>query len=438
MAPTLADVPTAPGRFLVLGHLKPLLLTPLPFVRSLRRHGGMVRVYFGNRPVYFLTTPGLLRELLVGHGSDFDKGSIFDQGKAFVGEGLITSAGQLHRQQRRLIQPAFSASAVERYIPAMRESALREISRWQDGRPVEILEAMMRVAFGAITAVIFSGDMDPTAEQRLLRHLRLLIRGAMVRALAPRALARVPIRLNRGYPAAVLAVRGIIDQTLAAAQLAGGRRPDLVQALQATGMDQQQLKDELVSIMIAGTETTGGAMAWVLYEIAHRPEVGRRVQEEVDRIVADGPITSGDLTQLEYTQRLLSEVLRSRSVWLSTRRALRPVELDGIPVPVGTELAFSLYAIHHDPDLFPRPDEFDVDRWLPEVARRLPRGSFIPFLDGNRKCLGDSFAWLEMLTVVATIAARWNLRLPPRSRVREVPVATIRPSNLRMVPVARR
>jgi cytochrome P450 len=202
-------------------------------------------------------------------------------------------------------------------------------------------------------------------------------------------------------------------------------------------MDQRQLFDELVSIMIAGTETTGGAMAWVFYELAHRPEIGDRVFDEVDRVVGTRAVTAADLANLEYTQRVMCEVLRRRAVWLSTRRALRPVELGGFDVPAGTELAFSLYALHHDPEIYPRPDEFDVDRWLPEVAQTRPRGCFIPFLEGSRKCLGHTFAWTEMATVVATIAARWRLYLSPGLRVREVPLATIRPSRLTMLPVPR-
>jgi cytochrome P450 len=145
----------------------------------------------------------------------------------------------------------------------------------------------------------------------------------------------------------------------------------------------------------------------------------------------------GDIAGLPYTQRVLCETLRLRGPWLSTRRALRPVRLSGVDVPAGTELAFSLYALHRDPRMFDQPDRYDVDRWLPEHAAHRPRGSFIPFLDGNRKCLGDSFAWTEMTVVLATIASRWRLRLAPGCRVREVPVATIRPSRLMMIPEPR-
>jgi cytochrome P450 len=425
----------------VLGHLGPLALRPLWFVRSLREQGDLVRIYFGGRPVYVVTSPELIRKLLVEHGTAFDKGSIFDEGKAFLGEGLITSAGELHRRQRRLIQPAFHSSRIAEYVPAMRDAALRVAAQWRPGRPVELDRAMMRAAFGAVTGVMFSGGMPADADDRLQRALRLLVQGAMLRAFAPQLADRLPV--HRRYARGVADVRGIVDELLVRCAATPDRRHDLVRHLQTArgpdaeeGMPAGQLRDELIGIMIAGTETTGGALAWVFYELAHRPDVAARVLDEVERVVGSAAVTAAHLAELSYTHRVLCEVLRRRATWLSTRRALRAVELGAVPIPAGTELAFSLYALHHDPDLYPHPDEFDVDRWLPEVERTRPRGAFMPFLEGNRKCLGHTFAWTELAVVVCTLAPRWRFVLTSR-RVREVPVATIRTSRLTVLPILR-
>lgn len=441
MTATLESVPTAPGRLPALGHLGPLVLRRLPFVRSLRAHGDLVRVYFGGRPVYVVTSPTLVRELLVEHGGEFDKGSIFDEGKAFLGEGLITSAGELHRRQRRLIQPEFTAARIRDYVPVMRETALRVTAEWRAGRPVRVDQAMLRVAFGTVTGVMFSGCLPPGAEDPLLRELRLLIQGALLRAFAPGLVRRLPGQ--RRYDRSVAEVRAITERLLDQCAAAPVRRADPIHRLHTVtgpgaehGMSPEQLRDELISIMIAGTETTGGALAWVLHELANRPEVADRVAGEVDRVVGDAPVTAEAVDELHYTHRVLCEVLRRRATWLSTRRALRPVTLGGVPVPTGTEFAFSLYALHHDPELYPRPEEFDVDRWLPESANARPRGTFMPFLEGTRKCLGHSFAWTELAVVVATLAGRWRFA-PGPGRVREVAVSTIRPSRLTLVPLPR-
>lgn len=442
MPADLDAVRTAPGGVPLFGHLPALLARPLPFVRALRKYGDVVRIHFGNRPVYAVTSPTLVRELLVVHANDCDKGSIFDEGKKFIGEGLITSAGELHRRQRRMIQPAFTRARIEQqFVPLMRDAALQLSGEWRAGQGIDVDKTMMSVAFRAITGVMFSGVMDPDAERRLLRSLKLLIRTSMVRALAPDFVKRLPLAMNREYTPATANVHGIIDELLRRCAADPDRPPDLVHLLQTArgpgaenGMSSRQVFDELINIMIAGTETTSGTLAWTWYELAKRPAVAARVYEEIDRVVGARPVTADDIAGLEYTQRVLCEVLRMRSIWISTRRALRPIELGGLTIPTGTEMSFSLYAVHHDPALYPQPDEFDTGRWLPEVERTRPRGSFIPFLDGNRKCLGDSFAWTEMLVVLATVAANWRLQLLPGTRVRQVPVATIRPSGLIMVP----
>lgn len=433
MSGSLDTVRTAPGRVPIFGHLPSLVVRPLSFVCSLRNYGDVVRIYFGDRPVYAVIGPALIRDLVVVHANDCDKGSVFEEGKAFIGEGLITSAGELHRRQRRIIQPAFTHQRVADYVPLMRNAAIELSAGWRPGEPVELGAAMMGVAFRAVTGVIFSGAMDPDAEQRLLRSLKLLIRTSMLRALAPHFVRRLPLPMNRDYPPAVADVHAIIDDLLARCAADPDRRPDLAHLLERSTMDREQRFDELISIMVAGTETTGGALAWTWYELATRPEVAARVYAEID-LLGERPVTASDVAALEYTERVLSEVLRLRSVWLSTRRALAPIRLGDWAIPAGTELMFSLYALHHDPALYPRPDEFDPDRWLPGVEQARPRGSFIPFLDGNRKCLGDSFAWTEMLVVLATIAGRWRLPLAPGVRVRQVPVATIRPSRMTVLP----
>lgn len=432
-------MPTAPGRLPLLGHLLPLTTRPLPYVTAMRERAPLVRLYFGRRPVYLVTSPPLIRELLVERGSDTDKGSVFDQGKAFLGEGLVTSAGDLHRRQRRVVQPAFHHTRIADYAEHMRRRITSVADGWSPHQRVDLNDAMLRLAFGVITTSMFAVDLPRTVEDHLQRVLPVLIRGALVRALLPPAAGRLPTPGNRRYARAVASTREMINEVLARCEAAPGRRPDLVTVLQeardpVTGaeMPRRQVADEMLSVMIAGTETTGGSLAWVFHDLASHPDVERKVHAELRAVVGDRPIGYDDVAKLEYTSRVLNESLRLRSIWLSTRRALRPIRLGDLDVPAGTELAFSLYAMHRDPHLFPDPHAYLPDRWLPPESTQRPRGSYIPFLDGNRKCMGDAFAWTEMLMAIATIAARWRLRPVPGQRVREVPVATIRPSRMVM------
>jgi cytochrome P450 len=444
MVDVLRSVPTAPGRLPVVGHLPWLVGRPLRFVRSLQRRGDLVRIYFGERPVYVITGAAMLREVLVDSGRHVDKGSIFDEGKAFLGNGVVTSAGELHRRQRRLVQPAFHHDRIAEYAATMRTAANDVAAGWRAHEPIDVGEAMLRLASTVVTRTMFSATLASEVEDQIHRGLPPLIRGAMVRAFAPRLVDRLPASLTARYAAGATGVRSILEKLLSAGESDVGRGEDLVAVLRAardrdTGMpmSEEQLRDELLNILIAGSETTGGAMGWMFHDLARHPAVERQVHDELDRVIGDRPVESDDIARLPYVRRVLCETLRLRGPWLSTRRALCPLRIGGIDVPAGTEFAFSLYAMHRDPQVFDDPDAFDVDRWLPRREAQRPRGSFIPFLDGNRKCLGDSFAWTEMVIVLATVARRWRLRIHPAARVREVPVATIRPGGLVMIPVPR-
>lgn len=443
-AATLGGVPTAPGRLPLLGHLLPLTVRPLDFVTSLRRRGPVVRVFFGGRPVYLVTSPSLLRELLVTHGSDTDKGSVFAQGKAFLGEGLVTSAGELHRRQRRMIQPAFHRARMPRYGEEMSRRAARLADGLRPFQPVDLDDLMIRYAFDVTAATLFDDGLPPAVGEHLHRVLPLLIRGAILRAMVPPAASRLLPLVDLRYRRAATRTRALVEEALRWWDAAPHRRSGLIGLLReardpATGarMPHDQLVDEVISIIVAGTETTGVSLSWIFYDLATNPDVERRVHEELRETVGDRPISYSDVAKLEYLSRVVNESLRLRGMWLSTRRALRPIRLGGVHVPAGTELAFSLYALHRDPEVFVDPGSYRVDRWSSAEAETRPRGCFIPFLDGNRKCLGDTFAWTELMLTVATVAARWRLRLVPGQRIRQVPVATVRPSRLTVVPEPR-
>jgi cytochrome P450 len=434
MVMTLDAVPTAAGRLPGLGHLVPLVARPLPFVRSLHRYGDIVRIYFGTVPVYLVTHPAPLRDVLVNHARDFDKGRLFDKGKAFLGEGLLTAAGEPHQRHRRLIQPAFHRHKIEQYAERMRAMAADVAGSWREGEPVDLNAAMNRLAFAVVTRSMFAVDVPRQAQERLHDGLPLLLRASMLRAFAPAGFERLPLPVHRRYAEAAASVRSVVDELLAVYRGGAAADDNLVALLDP--VDDGQLRDELVTLMIAGTETTGATMAWLFYELDRHDEVRERLHADVDEVVGDGPVRAGDVERLTYTPWVLRETLRLHSLWLSTRRALRPVRVGEVTVPAGTELAFSLDALHRHPDFHPDPAVFRPERWAPGGGAS--RDAYLPFLTGARQCVGDVFAWTEMLTVVATIASVWRLRLAPGARVHESVTATVRPGGLTMLPVARR
>jgi cytochrome P450 len=188
----------------------------------------------------------------------------------------------------------------------------------------------------------------------------------------------------------------------------------------ATGerMTDEQVCEELVTLFVAATETASAALTWTFHELARHPDIEARVHDEVDSVLGGGLFTAPDVGKLGYTRRVVQEVLRRYAAWLLMRRVVAPVELAGIELVPGAEVYYSPYALHHDPRLYPEPDVFDPDRWLPERFADLPRGAFIPFGAGNRLCMGEGYAWAELVIVLAAVTARWRLAPAPGHEVR--------------------
>lgn len=445
MPNTLRSVPSAPGRLPLLGHAVPLWRRPLAFLKSLQDVGDLVRVDLGTTRVYFVTNAELTQELLVTKGRSFDKGRFFERARVLVGNGIATSSGEVHRRHRRLMQPMFHQARIADYLAIMDRRARALADSWQPGRTVPVDQELYEFAVGTLTEALFSTEISRSAAETIRRDIPILIKNALIRAASPKILDRLPIPANRQFDAAARRLRGVVDEVVAAAsRTAAPDRIDLLSTLIAardadTGeaLSDEEIRDELVTIMFAGTETTASTLAWTFHELARHPEVEERLVAELDAAVGPGPVSFGELDKLEYLQRVLNEVTRLHAVPLLMRRATEPVEIGGREIPAGTEMGFSLYALHQDPRCFPEPERFDPDRWLPERNPGLPRGAFLPFGAGNRKCIGDAFAWTEIVITVATVLTRWRLCSVPGHQVREVAAAVAHPDRLPMTAVAR-
>ncbi|HKR50674.1 MAG TPA: cytochrome P450, partial [Pseudonocardiaceae bacterium] len=249
---------------------------------------------------------------------------------------------------------------------------------------------------------------------------------------------------NRRFDEAAARFRRVVAGVIAAARADRKDRGDLLSMLllardEDTGesMTDEQVHDEIVTILTAGTETTAVALAWLFYELGQHPDIERRFHAEIDRVLAGRRATFDDIPRLEYTQRIITEILRKYPILILMRRARTDVDLGGVHIQPGTEVAFSQYALHHDPHLYPDPERFDPDRWLPDRATTLPRGAFIPFGAGPHHCPGYSFAETEIAIVAATVAARWRL-VPVAGRpIRSRMAVTMHPRQLPMITMPR-
>ncbi|EFL20031.1 cytochrome P450 [Streptomyces sp. C] len=432
----------APGGLPVLGHALQLQRRPLEFLASLPAHGDVVTLRFGPVPVYLVCHPELARRVLQD-GRTFDKGGlVFDKAKVFLGNGLATCPRADHRRQRRLVQPAFHPDRITAYTEVVLRETTRMMEGWQPGQAVEIRAQMHRLSAQITARTLLSTDFGGADANELASCMAIVSKGLYRQMLMPvAALQRLPTPANRRFHQALARLRALISRVVADYRRHPGDRGDLLSALLAARdedsgatLDDQEIHDQVLTLMGAGSETSGNALAWTFHYLGTHPDVETRLHAELDAVLAGRAPHIGDLPQLDVVRRAFTETLRLRPPgWLATRITTTATELAGRPIPAGANVAVSHYALHHDRRWFPHPEHFDPDRWLPERAHRVPRGAMIPFGAGSRKCIGDTLALTSAALVMAAIANRWRLGHQPGPTLRAVPRMTLGLSPLHML-----
>ncbi|PWS53208.1 cytochrome P450, partial [Streptomyces sp. FT05W] len=330
---------------------------------------------------------------------------------------------------------------IARYVDIMRAETNAAVDTWVPGRQLDVREAMVELSLDMLAKTIFAGSLDEATFRRLRDDLSVVMNGVGARVMLPDWMERLPLPFNRRFNAARDAVRATINHAVAELQEAGQDTGDMLSLLlQATDEETgepltgHQISSEILTLAVAGTETTASVLAWALHEITRDTEIERAVLDELDAVVGDRPITFEDLPRLPYLDRVVRETLRLHHTgWLVTRRTVTRTRLGAWSVPAGTELAYCQHALHRDPELFPEPLTFDPDRWLDEAqAEAFTPGAFLPFGAGKHKCIGDRFALTELLTAVATIIRRVRFEPLAGQEVWPVARATVRPSPVLM------
>ncbi|MFD3919537.1 cytochrome P450 [Streptomyces sp. NPDC058595] len=436
--------PMAPGKLPLIGHAVPLIRDRLAFVQRLRKHGPVVRVAVGPKTLTVVNSPELMHKMLTSQADEFTKGLLFEKLKLFGKDALPVAEGKPHLRRRRLMQPAFHRQQVAGYVDTMREAVEPYVAGWDGGTPLDVKTEMQLMAQGVVMSALFSAAPRREPAHTILDSVDTVFKTALRRALLPiSALERLPTRRNRRAEAASTALRTAVADIITEHRAHPHTYDDIVSLLLTAQDDtgatlpDDEILSEIVALLAAGSETTAVVLAWLFHELGRNPEMERRLHEEVDSVLAEGPLTAERIPRLVYTRMLVSETLRLYSpAWLVTRQAVSDVRLGEFTLPAGSDVIWSAYALHRDPGIYPDPLRFDADRWLPERPQP-PKGGFIPFGSGKRMCIGDAFAWTETVIITALVASRWRLR-PTPGAVRPVGAISTHPSSLRMVPELRR
>ena len=359
-----------------------------------------------------------------------------------LGEGLLTSEDPLHRQHRKLILPAFHHHRLQGYADTAVGLTERTAAGWQDGEVFALDREMMRLTLEIAAETLFGAHVEwaVTRISRALDTAMRVFRRRMVNPLADVLLA-LPLpesrRIRRARADLDRVVYGIIEARRAERRA----RPDLLGLLleaqdEDTGahLTDAEVRDEVMTLFLAGHETTANALAWTHVLLARHPDAAARLHAEVDAVLGDRPAGFDDLRDLAFTRQVFSEALRLYPpAWAISRLAVRDTILGGHRIPEGSILTISPYVLHHDARLWANPETFDPDRFAPEADIKRHKFAFLPFSAGPRGCIGEQFAWMEGVLVTATLAQRWRLRLPDERPIPLQPSVTLRPG--RSVPV---
>ncbi|MET0406092.1 MAG: cytochrome P450 [Cystobacter sp.] len=433
-------MPPGPRGHWLLGNLPERRSDPLSlFLRGRERYGDVVRYPMGPLVMYQLSHPDDVKRVLVDNAQNYQKTALMRRLGAVLGEGLLLSEGELWKRQRRLAQPAFHRERLQGmtgHITRLIEEALPHWDALADrGEPFDLAAELMRLVLSLTGQVLFGADLSGSASDmgRAVTTVLEEMNRRVLSALPLPALLPLPgqLRLRSALRVLDRIVYGIIDGRHRQAD----SRPDLLSLLMdardadtGEGMSDRQLRDEVMTLILAGHETTANALAWTFHLLQGHPEAEGRLVDEVSSVLGGRVPTFQDVPLLRYTARVFDESMRLYPpAWLISRVALADDVLGGYPLPAGSIVVMLPYVIHRHPDYWERPDVFDPDRFLPERSRTRPRYAWLPFGGGQRMCIGSGLALLEAHLTLAMLARRYHFQAMPGHPVVPQALVTLRP-----------
>ena len=455
-----------PGKF-----IRQFIHDPIKTLSTISQKYGDIS-YFKLGPkqhVYLINNPDYIEKVLIYDHRNFKKGKRLQVAKTLLGEGLVTSEGDFHNRQRRLIQPIFHPRQIMAYAKIMTDYAIRFRDRWKNEDTLDISQEMMQLTLGIICKSVLNYDVESEAKQvgkalTTTRNYSKRLQSPIGHVLdkipilpAPRGAREAKKELdslvyglisdrrhqqesnNKRYDDLLSRLLQVQDSNLAgpaASSNSGGAQSS---SLLNGKISDKQVRDEVMTILIAGHETTANALAWTFYLLSKYPDVEKKLHGEIDSVL--GAIddrnahvdskkipTVDDIPKLQYTEKVLRESMRLYPpVWTMGRYVENDYNVAEYTIPAGSSILMSQYVMHHDPRYYEEPEQFNPDRWTAEFKTQLPRFSYFPFGGGIRGCIGEPFAWMEGILIIATITQMWKMRLVPGQRIKLDPAITLRP-----------
>jgi cytochrome P450 len=476
--PSPVNYPPGPSSRLPLNLFFNFLRDPLTVLHNLsKEYGDISHFKFGGQHIYLINHPDYIKDVLVTYNNNFIKSRGLQLAKRILGEGLLTSEGELHHSQRQLIQPIFQPDEISKYANIMTDYAQDIFSLWNDDHhgTIDIHREFMHLTLAIVSKAFFNVSIEESETKEIDQYVTTIIE-YFNRARIPFAgiIEKLPLPNNMRFRHAKkqldtiiyriidshrrnsnsnhhhnkqdgsyphkdlisLLLQGQIDAYISANEnnkSANKRNINKIDNIINTN-NKQQLRDNVTTIFLAGHETVANALTWTFYLLSQNPKEEKMLHNEVDSVLDDDNNddhrvpTVKDIPNLEYTERVFAESMRLYPpAWAIGRQAMNDCKIGDYVIPAGSSILMSQYLMHRDPRYFPEPERFDPERWNPQEKAKRPRFSYFPFGGGPRSCIGEPFAWMEGILVIATIARRWKMTIIPEHPVILQPLVTLRP-----------
>ncbi len=417
------------------GNLPQFIQGRLGFLEeNFREHGDVFKIRLGPKPILVVNHPDLVEEVLVTKNRSFIKHFALKRTKLTLGNGLLTSEGDFWRRQRKLAQPAFHRERIAAHADMMVEYTSRMLEGWKGGQTRDAQADMMQLTLEIVAKALFGAEVHGESADASVAMEKLM--NAFTQRVTRIVLLPewFPTPRNLQMQRVVKSLDAIVYRMISERRNSGVQRDDLLSLLlqahddEGSGMTDRQLRDEAMTLFMAGHETTANTMAWIWYLLATHPEVEAKLHQELDTVLGGRAPTMDDLPRLVYTDYLITETLRLYStVWLLGRESIEPVTVGDYLVPKGWTVYMSQWVVHRDPRWYGDATTYRPERWADGLMKQIPRYAYFPFGGGPRICIGNNFSLMETALLLATIAQKFRLKLAPDANVVPLPTMTLRP-----------
>ncbi|MEO6590660.1 MAG: cytochrome P450 [Pyrinomonadaceae bacterium] len=421
---------------LIGGHLRSFRKRPTEFLTRLSKLGDVSAFRIAGAQAFLVNHPDLIRDLLVTSHSKFFKGRALQRAKGLLGEGLLTSEGEFHLRQRRMIQPAFHRNRINEYARAMIEFGEKMAGEWRDGDVRDIDKEMMRLTLWIVGKTLFNSDVKDLTSQVGEAMTTIISMFNFMLFPFSELLEKLPLppikRLKKARQTLDEVIYKIIDERRKSGEDTGDLLSMLLMAQdEETGgaMTDEQVRNECLTLFLAGHETTANALTWTFYLLSQNPASEKKFHDEIDKVLNSKPLTPEDYPRLKYTEQILAESMRLYPpAWTLGRLATEAHEFNGFQIEPKSLVLASQYVMHRDPRFWERPGEFVPDRWEKlSIKEATNKFIYFPFSKGVRSCIGESFAWMEGVLLLAILGRKWKLSLMPEQKIALNPMITLRP-----------